>query len=421
MTMADFFTLNDFDTAGKTVILRVDVNSPINPESGELLGDTRIRAHLETIRELDDTKLVILAHQSRPGARDFVSLDVHAKRLSSLLRKQVKHVDDLFGSRARNAINGMKKGDIILLENVRFYSEEVGIKKYNGEDFKPQANTNIVRNLSELADFYVNDAFAAAHRAQPSLVGFVENVPSMAGNVMQRELENLGHALEGAEAPGVAILGGAKADDSIAIAENMLMNNTVEFVLTTGVVANIFLMGKGVDLGEPNTSFIRKKFKDHEQLIKQAKKVLDTWPEKVMLPSDVAVNADGSRQRVELKDLPSEYPIWDVGLDTIVEFSDQIERAKTIIANGPAGVFETKEFALGTEELFRAMARSEGYSVMGGGETSTVCSILNISRDINHISTGGGACISFLGGKPMPVKIALERSKQLYDEGAYKK
>ena len=152
MTMADFFTLNDFDTAGKTVILRVDVNSPINPESGELLGDTRIRAHLETIRELDDTKLVILAHQSRPGARDFVSLDVHAKRLSSLLRKQVKHVDDLFGSRARNAINGMKKGDIILLENVRFYSEEVGIKKYNGEDFKPQANTNIVRNLSELAD-----------------------------------------------------------------------------------------------------------------------------------------------------------------------------------------------------------------------------------------------------------------------------
>jgi len=201
----------------------------------------------------------------------------------------------------------------------------------------------------------------------------------------------------------------------------MLRNNTVEKVLTTGVVANIFLLANGVDIGRPNKDFISKKFKDSEKLLKEAREVIDTWPEKLKMPRDVALNEDGKRKRVSIEELPADLPIWDIGLDTIVEYSDYIERAKTIIANGPAGVFETEEFALGTEELFMAMARSEGFSVMGGGETSTVCSILNIANDIDHISTGGGACISFLGGKTMPVKTALERSKHLYEEGAYKK
>jgi len=421
MNMADFYTLKDFDVAGKTVLLRVDVNSPINPDTGELLGDTRIRAHLETIKALENSKIVIIAHQSRPGRRDFVSLKVHGERISSLLKKKVKHVDDLFGSSAKRAIGGMKTGDIVLLENVRFYSEEVGIKKFNGEDFKPQADTNIVRNLAPLADYYVNDAFAAAHRSQPSLVGFVEPLPSMAGLVMEKELTNLSRALDGAESPSVAVLGGAKADDSIGIARNMLMNNTVETVLTTGVVANIFLMANGIDLGAPSRDYITSKFKDPDHLINEAKEVLEKWPDKIKLPSDVALNDAGKRKRHSVTDLPVDLPIWDIGLDTIVEYSDYIERGKTIIANGPAGVFETKEFALGTEEIFLAIARSEGFSVMGGGETSTVCSILNISKDIDHISTGGGACISFLGGKAMPVKIALERSKLLFEEGVYKK
>lgn len=419
--MADFFTLNDFDLAGKTVLLRVDVNSPINPDTGELLGDTRIQAHIGTINALEGSKVVIMAHQSRPGARDFVSLRVHAEHFTTLLRKRVKYVDDLFGSTARRAITTMKNGEVVLLENVRFYSEEVGIKQYNGENFTPQASTNIVRNLAPLCDYFVNDAFAAAHRSQPTLVGFVEKLPSMAGLLMEKELKNLGRALDGAESPGVAILGGAKADDSIDIAKNMLRNNTVDMVLTTGVVANIFLLASGVDIGTPTKEFIAKKFNDSDKLLKEAKEVMDAWPDKVKVPRDVALNDGGKRKRVSVKDLPSDLPIWDIGLDTIVEYSDYIERAKTIIANGPAGVFENDEFALGTEELFRSIARSEGFSVLGGGETSTVCGILNISNEIDHISTGGGACISFLAGKTMPVKIALERSKYLFEEGAYKK
>lgn len=417
--MADFYTLDDFDTTGKTVILRVDVNSPINPGTGELLGDARIQAHIDTIRELERSKLVILAHQSRPGAHDFVSLGVHAERLSSLMRKKVRHVDDLFGSTAAGAIRSMKAGEIIMLENVRFYSEETEIKKFNGTDFLPQAGTHIVKNLALLADYFVCDAFAAAHRSQPSLVGFVERLPSMAGRVMERELKNLGEAMEEGRSPSVVILGGAKADDSIDIARNMLANDIVDTVLTTGVVANIFLMARGVDLGAPNREFIMKKFKDADRLIRDAAGVMATWPDRVRVPTDVAGNDNGTRVHIPVKDLPTDLPIWDIGLDTIVEYSEIIELARTIIANGPAGVFETEEFALGTKELFRTMARSDGFTVMGGGETTTVCSLMNIERNIDHISTGGGACISFLGGKTMPVKIALERSRQLHEEGAY--
>lgn len=418
--MTEYFTLDDFDLKDRTVLLRVDINSPINPDTGELLGDTRIRAHLDTIRALEDSKVAIMAHQSRPGSRDFVSLKVHAERLSSLLGIDIRFVDDLFGSTARKAIKAMESGDVIVLENVRFYSEEVGIKKYNGKDFTPQADTNIVRNLSPLADYFVNDAFAAAHRAQPTLVGFVERLPSIAGPLMEKELKNLGRALEGAESPSIAVLGGAKADDSIDIIKNMLSNGMVDYVLTTGVVANIFLYASGVNIGKPSTEYIMTKFKDPEKIINEAKDILKKWPDKVKMPTDVALNDHGKRKGISVKELPVDIPIYDIGLDTIVEYSDYIERAKTIIANGPAGVFEMEEFALGTEELFKAMANSEGFTVMGGGETTTVCSILGISDMIDHISTGGGASINFLAGKPMPVKIALERSKHLYNEGHYR-
>jgi len=420
MDMTEYFTLNDFDLKDRSVLLRVDINSPINPDTGELLGDTRIRAHLDTIRALAGSKVAIMAHQSRPGSRDFISLKVHAERLSSLLGKDIRFVDDLFGSTARKAISEMETGDILLLENVRFYSEEVGIKKYNGKDFTPQADTNIVRNLAPLADFFVNDAFAAAHRAQPSLVGFVERLPSLAGLLMEKEFRNLGRALEGAESPAIAVLGGAKADDSINIIKNMLSNDIVDNVLTTGVVANIFLHANGVDPGKPSTDYIMTKFKDPEKIIREAKEILKKWPDRVKIPVDVALNDNGTRKGVTVKELPADLPIYDIGLDTIVEYSDYIERAKTIIANGPAGVFEMEEFAIGTEELFRAMADSEGFTVVGGGETTTVCSILGISDRIDHISTGGGASINFLAGKPMPVKIALERSKKLHTEGHYR-
>ena len=418
-----FFTLDDFDLGGRTVMLRVDLNSSVDPETGRILNDTRLRRHASTVTELaaNGAKVVLLAHQSRPGNLDFTTLARHAQHMGGLIGQHVRYVDDLFGKRAREAVRGLGRGSVLMLENVRFSSEEVVMKKYNGADFRPQAATHLVRTMAPLADVFVNDAFAAAHRCQPSLTGFAEVLPSIAGRVMGREFSIMGKAISGSVAPRIAVLGGAKADDSVAMAGHFLEQG-MDKVLTGGVVASLFLLARGIKLGGPSLGFIKEKIPNSKKVIEQAGKLLKKYgPERILTPVDVALNDKGQRKGVPLDELPSEKPIWDIGLDTIVEYSDYIERAKTIIANGPAGVFETEEFALGTEELFMAMARSEGFSVMGGGETSTVCSILNIANDIDHISTGGGACISFLGGKTMPVKTALERSKHLYEEGAYKK
>ncbi len=264
--MSGFFTLDDFNLSGKSVLVRVDINSPIDPESGRILDDTRMRRAMDTLKDLDDSKVAIMAHQSRPGKKDFTPLGGHAEHLSYLLRKDVRYVDDLFGSKAREAISRMKKGDVLLLENTRFYSEEVALK---GKPLEVQEKTHIVRNLSPFFDYYVNDAFAAAHRAQATLIGFARKLPSIAGKLMEREIVGLSRALEG-ERPRIAVLGGAKFDDSIEIARNMLENGIADKVLTTGAVANMFLYSTGKALGEPSESFLLENGSS-ESLVKKAR------------------------------------------------------------------------------------------------------------------------------------------------------
>ena len=219
----EYLTFDDVDLSGKTVILRVDINSPIDPTSGDILGDTRIRTHLETIRVLKNTKTVILAHQSRPGKSDFTTLEKHAKYISGLLKRKVNYIDDLFSSRAQNAIKDMKNGDIVLLENTRLFSEEIVLKD---ETIEKQSRTHIVQNLSELADYYINDAFAAAHRSQASLVGFTEVLPSLAGIVMDRELTAINKAISSNEHPCIVILGGQKVDDPNAEDQRQTQDQT---------------------------------------------------------------------------------------------------------------------------------------------------------------------------------------------------
>ena len=416
-TEYDFFTLDDFDLKGRTVLLRVDINSPIYPESGRILDDHRIRRHIETIRDLDKTKLVIMAHQSRPGKVDFTTLDQHAIRMSQILGKRVEYVDGLFDSHVRTKIRQMEPGDKILLENTRMYSEETSLK--GEEELNKHENTHIVRNLSPLIDFFVQDAFAAAHRSQPTLVGFAQVVPMLAGRVMERELLNLGKAFGNETHPKIILLGGAKVDDSLEIAEHMLEADSIDSVLSCGLVGNIFLMAKGYDLGPANRAFLEREFKDLESLIKWAKELLGKWGDKIMLPKDVALNQDGERHDVNIDRLPSEYPIFDIGLETIMEYSRVIGSAKLIIVNGPAGAFEYEDFSIGTTELFRAVAHSKGFSIIGGGHSVAILEKLDIEEIIDHISTGGGSCISFLAGKPMPGIDALVRSKKIFRKGPF--
>jgi phosphoglycerate kinase len=409
----DFFVIDDLPIQNKTILLRVDINSPVDPDTGKILGLARIKSHLKTIEKLESSRLVILGHQSKPGKVDYISLNAHAQNLRSLLKRPVKFVDDLIGKSAQTAIKKQEPGEIILLENSRFYAEELVLNQAPMDTLR---NTHIVRNLAQVSNYYVNDAFAAAHRQQPTLVGFTEILPSAAGLVMEKELNALNKVLFSKEHPCLAVLGGAKVGDSLEVARNMLENKIADKILTTGVVANVFLMAKGYKLGTVNVDFLVVEFKNIKQLLETAKSLLKKYKDKIELPVEVVGNDNGERVALDVDRLPCDYPIHDIGLETVVKYSNMLKEAKAIIANGPAGVFEIEEFSFGTNEIFTAIANSKAYSVVGGGETITVIDKLGIHEDINHISTGGGACINYLAGRPLPVVEALKNSKKLFQQ-----
>ncbi|MEC8874990.1 MAG: phosphoglycerate kinase [Candidatus Thermoplasmatota archaeon] len=412
----NFLTIDDFKIKSKVLLLRVDVNSSINPETGQILDDTRIRRHSKTVEELSELKArtVILSHQSRPGMQDFVNLEKHAERMSEIISKKIKFVPDVCGELAVKSIKSMKDGEIIMLDNVRFDEQEISLKKFNGKDFLLQANSKMVENLAPLASLFVNDAFAAAHRCQPSLVGFAEKLPAVAGRVMQRELDYLGKAIDSGPSPRIALLGGSKAADSVTIAKNFLEKGVNE-VLTGGVVANIFLIASGIDIGKPSTKFIIQHISEYEDVIDNAIKLIDDYGERIVLPTDVAINVNGLRRGISIEELPTEHGVYDIGLDTLVSYIKKIEKAGTLISNGPMGVFENPEFAAGTRETFNAVANSKGIAVVGGGETTMAFNQMGLSSKIEHLSTGGGSCISFMSGETMPVLEALRRSKVRYE------
>ena len=407
-----FFTIDDFEIKDKKIILRIDINSSINPENNEILDDTRIKRHAETVKELatKKAKVIILAHQSRPGKLDFVSLEEHSKRMSEIIDIEIKFIPDIYGKTVVDLINQMNSGEILMLENVRFDKEEVELKKFENDNFEKQANSKMVETLSPLADLFVNDAFAAAHRCQPSLVGFSEKIPAIAGRVMQRELDFLGKAIASGPNPRIALLGGSKAADSVSISEYFL-GKGVDYVLTGGVVANIFLLAANIDIGKPSTKFIEDNIPNHEEIIDKAGKLIKKYGEKVVYPTDVATNNEGKRIGISIEQLPTKYPIHDIGLDTLVKYIGLIENAGTIIANGPMGVFENPEFSIGTREIFQAIANNEGMTVVGGGETAMAFNQMSLAKGIEHISTGGGSCIAFMADETMPALEAMRRSK----------
>ena len=412
-----FLTIDDFDLSGQNVILRIDINSSINPENGDLLDDTRIKRHSATVKELSDkyARVIVLAHQSRAVKLDFVNLEKHGERMSQIINKNIKFIDDIYGKEAIKHINNIKDGEIILLDNVRFDNEEIKLSKFMNDNFDLQRKSKMVRKLSPKASFFINDAFAASHRCQPSLVGFAEDMPALAGRVMQRELDFLGKAISSGPTPRIAVLGGSKAADSVAIAENFLQKG-VEKILTGGVVANIFLIASGVDIGKASTEFIEKHIPNHKNVIKLAKDLLKKFKGRIEIPTDVALNIDGRRYGTNVSNLPQEHSLFDIGIDTLVNYINMIEEAGTIIANGPMGVFEDSEFSTGTNEVFSAISKSDGMTVVGGGETAMAFNQMGLADGIRHISTGGGACISFMSGETMPALEAMRRSKNKFNK-----
>jgi phosphoglycerate kinase len=405
--LKDYLTLDDVTLDNKRVLLRVDFNSPMDP-SGNILDDKRIRSHLETLRALEDCRVAIIAHQSRAGKKDYTTLEAHARILTRLLRRDVSYIDDIFGSHAQNSIKSLRPGEVILLENTRFYAEE-NMNRSPAD----HAKSHMVRKLAPLFDLFVNDAFAVSHRSHCSVVGFTEVLPSIAGILMDREITALDRGLRGNEHPTVFSLGGTKADDSIKVTQNVLSRGGADKILTSGVVATVFMMAKGIDVGEANHKFVEDQ--EYLEQIPIAAKLLQEYPDKIVLPSDVALNQNGERVEVSVDKLPAPLPIADIGLETIVSYSKFLKEAKVTVLNGPTGIFEQEKFKLGTSELLKAATLSS-YSIAGGGHSVAAIEQLDLESKFSHVSMGGGASITYLSGESLPgieaLKKAAARSRQ---------
>ncbi len=398
----DLPTLDDVEYSGKSVVMRIDINAPI--VNSKILDITRFESHVPTIKELEDSKLVLLAHQSRPGRRDFTTLESHAEVLSRLLGKTVEYIDELFSKRVVERIKEMRTGEILLLENVRFYSEEQ--LKRSAEE---HAESHLVRRLKPYFDLFVNDAFSACHRMHASIVGFVPVLPSVVGRLVEREIAALNTALRG-EGRKLFILGGAKIDDSVKVLKNVLQNGIAEKVVLTGVVANYFLMLSGIDIGEENRKTVESNKGDLND--EEVRELYEKYKDKIVLPIDVGIEKEGIRADVSIDEFDGKSRIMDIGVETVNMLSDLIPNYEIVVINGPAGVFEDERFALGTHEILKAVAKAN-YSVVGGGHIATAARMFGLASKMSHVSIAGGACISYLSGEKLP---ALEVIKEYWEK-----
>ena len=398
----EFLTLDDVEVENKTIFLRVDVNSPIDPSTERILDDSRIKAIAPTLRELRAARVVLGSHQSRPGRYDFTSLQAHARVIQMYYDGPVKFIDDVIGPKAIEAIGELKPGEILVLDNLRRIDEE-------NRNMPPEeaAKTRLVEVLAPHFDLVVNDAFAAAHRSQPSLIGFGELLPMVAGRLMQRELEALERVLENPDRPCIFILGGAKVEDRLPVIDRVLREGIADKVLLGGLVQEPFLMARG---------YLSKRLEnlgdEERRLVDEASKLLENYGDRIELPVDLALDVGGERVEVGVGKLTDETNIYDIGLNTIVRYIDEVKAAGTVVAEGPLGMFERRGFHIGTKELLRAMAECRGYTLLGGGHLGAMASLLGLEGKIDHISTGGGALLTLLAGAPMPVIEALKRAKE---------
>jgi len=409
--MARVLTLDNVNVDGKTVIVRVDINSPMAPATNTFLDDTRIKAIVPTLNRLSKAKVIILAHQSRPGKDDFTSTLGHSRELGRLLGRQIKWVDDIYGSKAMDAIEQLQDGQILMLNNVRMDEQEISVSG----DFATLSKTKMVQVLSGIADIFVNDAFACAHRSTASITGFTHEIPCVAGELMGYEIRKLDYALENPQRPCLAILGGIKVDDSVTVADNMLRHGIADDVWVTGGVANMMVELSGIDIGDLNHNFLVNELGDnYHSTVETAKSLLNDFPDNIHLPVDLAANIEDNRVDLFLEDLPVEAPLIDLGIQSTMAISAAIKNAGTVILNGPAGIFEVPDFSLGTIEILNACAETDGYAVMGGGHTATLVMKYGLAGKMGHVSTGGGASLDYIAGRTLPGIASLEASAKQF-------
>lgn len=410
-------TLDEFDLLGKTVLCRVDINQPVDRKGGTLKSINRIQACVPTVRELSSrgAKVVLLAHQgSDIEYQNFYTTAPHAKVLSTLLEREVRFIDDVTGPAAREAIRALKNGEVLLLDNVRFCAEEQTLFELKlGLSHEQQAETQVVEKLASLADLYICDAFAAAHRDQPSLCGFEQVLPSAMGRLFEQEFCVISGIMESPERPCVFVLGGAKVADAFMMMETVLKRGAADRVLTGGLVANILLAANGDQIGSASLAFIQKS--NYGGFIESSKALLAQYGAQIVLPADVAyLDVEGRRREAQRGEIPADAGVLDIGGRTASLYAEEILRAKTVFVNGPMGVFEQKETELGTKTVWQALGATDAYTVLGGGDSITATEQYGLMDRMGYICTGGGALIRFLTGEELPVVRALRHAARTF-------
>ncbi|RWZ54968.1 phosphoglycerate kinase [Halobacillus fulvus] len=389
-------TIRDVEVNGKKVFCRVDFNVPMS--EGKVTDDTRIKAALPTIQHLtgNGAKVILASHLGRPKGEvvEDLRLDAVAERLSDLLGQTVTKTDEVYGDEVNKAISEMEGGDVLLIENVRF---NPGEEKNDAE---------LAKAFADMADLYVNDAFGAAHRAHASTAGVAEHVPAVAGFLMEKEINVLGQALSDPERPFTAIIGGAKVKDKIGVIDNLI--DKVDHLIIGGGLAYTFVKAQGHEIGK---SLLEE---DKIDLAKEYMKKAEEKGVNFHMPEDVIVADDFSdsanKKEVAIDSIPADWEALDIGPKTIEKYADIIKNSKLIIWNGPMGVFELESFANGTKGVAKALAETEGYSVIGGGDSAAAVEKFGYADDMDHVSTGGGASLEFMEGKELP-GVALLNDK----------
>ena len=408
-------TLDEFDVKGKTVLCRVDMNQPVDRQNDTLKSTARIEACAPTIRELSDrgAKLVLLAHQgSDIEYKNFYCTRPHAKALEQLLGRPVRWIDDVCGPYARDQIRALKEGEILLLDNVRYVSEEQTLFEMKLQlTHEQQAKTLLVEKLAPLADLYVCDAFAAAHRDQPSLCGFEQVLPSAMGRLFEKEYCVISELMESPARPCTFVLGGAKISDAFLMLETVLRGGAADRVLTGGLVGNILLAAKGEEIGKGSLDFIYKS--NYGEYIDVAKGLLEKYADRIVLPEDLAWLENGERREAAVGSIPADIGSLDIGSKTAENYRRLIESSATVFVNGPMGVFEQETTELGTKTVWLALGATKAYTVVGGGDSITATSKYGQTDNIDYICTGGGALIRFLTGEELPVVKALRHGAAL--------
>jgi phosphoglycerate kinase len=389
-------TLSDFELKGKTIFLRVDMNCPIDSNTMEISGTKRIEEATETIQAINDAKIVVASHQGRVGNKDYIGMEKHSEVLEKFLNRKINYVQDVIGPAAQNEIKNMKNGDIVLLDNLRLCAEE-------NYEFSPvdASKTIMVQRLAKLFNLCVLDSFPSAHRSHPSIVGFPYVLPACAGKIVEREVSKLDEIITVAKAPHVIVLGGSKVSDRLEAINLLIKKGRADHVLLTGLIGNVFMRAQGrikAPLG----------IKREDEIVAKAHSLIGEYPDVFSTPVDVAINKDGSRVEVDVRDLNKGDIIYDLGPKTVEHYNKLISGAGTVFISGPAGFFEKEQFSFGTRNILEGVANSMATTIVSGGHLTSALKKYGLADKIDHISTAGGALVRYLTGEKLPMIQSLE-------------